>query len=119
MRHLDRWFVDAKHYGKGVPPTKLQNLLAWAEAENPHTALFVTSSFLSNPARDYLKTYEEPRRPPFEIKVWNRKRLDMLLEGKNDLVEKYMLVGTNLRSEDEVIAAEQSFSTASGMGASR
>src|SRR3989338_5383601 len=45
---LETWFVDCKHFKKGVPPTELQNLLSWAEAERPQVALIITSNFLSN-----------------------------------------------------------------------
>jgi len=36
-KHMETWFVDCKHYKKGVPPMDVQNLLTWAEAERPHT----------------------------------------------------------------------------------
>jgi hypothetical protein len=54
-RHVETWFVDCKHYGRGVPPEALQGLLAWAQAERPHVALVIASGFLSNAAKDYLK----------------------------------------------------------------
>jgi len=50
--HFERWFVDCKHFKRGVPPTELRNLLAWAEADRPDVALFIVSNFLSNPARN-------------------------------------------------------------------
>jgi hypothetical protein len=59
---LETWFVDCKHYKKGVPPADLQNLLTWAEAERPHTALIIASGFLSNPAKEYLDKYEKSRK---------------------------------------------------------
>lgn len=108
-KHLDRWFVDAKHQETGVPPERLQGLLSWAQAERPHTALVITSSFLSNPAKDYLKLYKENERPAFEIKYWERKRLEGFLEDHPELVEKYLLAGSSLRTEEEVIAAEHEF----------
>src|SRR5438105_4128612 len=49
-KHFEKWFVDCKHYKKGVPPERLQSLLAWAEAERPNMALFMCSNFLSNPS---------------------------------------------------------------------
>jgi hypothetical protein len=67
-KHMETWFIDCKHFKKGVPPVELQNLLTWAEAERPHTALFVTSGFLSNSAKDYLEKYVRNRRPPFRVK---------------------------------------------------
>ena len=32
-QHLERWFVDCKHFKRGVPPNELQNLLAWAGSQ--------------------------------------------------------------------------------------
>jgi hypothetical protein len=55
---LQTWFVDCKHFKRAVPPTELQNLLAWAEAERPDVALFVVSGYLSNPSKDYIETYK-------------------------------------------------------------
>jgi len=31
-KHFEKYFVDCKHYKRGVPPKELANLLAWAEA---------------------------------------------------------------------------------------
>ena len=42
-RHFERYFVDCKHYKKGVPPKELANLLAWAEAERPDVAVFAAA----------------------------------------------------------------------------
>jgi hypothetical protein len=53
-QHFEKWFVDCKHFKKGVPPNELRNLLAWSEVERPAVALFAVSNFLSNPAKDYL-----------------------------------------------------------------
>jgi hypothetical protein len=53
-KHAETWFVDCKHYAKGVPPEALQGLLAWAHAERPHVALVIASGFLAErhrPAR--------------------------------------------------------------------
>lgn len=63
-KHVETWFVDCKHYDKGVPPTALQGLLAWAHAERPHVALVIASGYLSNACKDYLRDYEENNRPP-------------------------------------------------------
>jgi HJR/Mrr/RecB family endonuclease len=50
-RYYETWFVDCKHYDRGVPPEALQGLLTWAEAERPATALVIASGWLSNPAK--------------------------------------------------------------------
>lgn len=90
---LDTWFMDCKHYAKGVPPEKIQSLLSWAEAEQPRVALIIASGFLSNPAKEYLGRYKENRRPPFEIKVWERPQLEKLCLGKTKLLRKFGLAG--------------------------
>lgn len=89
-KQIETWFVDCKHYKKGVPPAEIQNLLTWAEAERPHTALIVTSGFLSNPAKDYLEKYERNRTPPFRIKYWERPTLERLTASKRSLLMEYM-----------------------------
>lgn len=106
-KHVETWFVDCKHYGKGVPPEALQGLLAWANAERPHVALVIASGFLSNPAKDYIRDYEENNRPPFRIKYWERPILDKLTRGNRELLDRFLIGG--LRSQSEIIAAEQEF----------
>lgn len=106
-RHIEKWFVDCKHYAKGVPPEAVQGLLAWANAERPHVALIIASGFLSNPCKDYLKQYEENNRPPFRIKYWERPILDKLTRDNSELLERFLLGG--VRSQSEIIAAEQEF----------
>jgi RimJ/RimL family protein N-acetyltransferase len=69
-RHVERWFVDCKHYKRGVPPEALQGVLAWANAERPHVVLIVASNFLSNPTKDSLRVYDRNNRPPFRFKYW-------------------------------------------------
>src|SRR5205085_7705831 len=90
-KHMETWFVDCKHYKKGVPPEKLQGLLAWAHAERPHTALVICSGFLSNPAKDYLREYEQNNRPPFRIKHWERPTLERLTSDKRDFLARWLL----------------------------
>jgi len=106
-RHVETWFVDCKHYKRGVPPTELSNLLSWAQAERPHVALFIASGFLSNASKDYLSDYENNNRPPFRIKFWERPVLAKLTEGNRDLLARFLLTG--MRTESEILAAEQEF----------
>jgi HJR/Mrr/RecB family endonuclease len=106
-KHLETWFVDCKHYKRGVPPEKLQGLLSWAQAERPHTALVIASNFLSNSAKDYLRDYEENNRPPFRIKFWERPSLDRLTRDKRAFLDRYLLGG--MRTQSEVVAAEEEF----------
>jgi len=106
-KHIETWFIDCKHYDKGVPPTALQGLLAWSQAERPHVALVIASGFLSNPAKDYISKYEENNLPPYRIKYWERPILEKLTRGNPELLDRFLLGG--MRSQSEIIAAEQEF----------
>jgi hypothetical protein len=84
-RFSDVWFVDCKHYSKAVPPTELQNALAWAEAESPDVLLFIASGYFSNPAKDYLAKYKQSRKPRFRIKAWELPQIEHLTSGRRSL----------------------------------
>ena len=90
---LEQWFVECKHYKKGVPPDRLQGALAWAESTNVDTLLIVASNFLSNGAKDFLRQYETNRKPPFRIRTWERPDLERLTAGRSQILRKYNLVG--------------------------
>lgn len=89
----ERWFVECKHYKQGVPPEKLQGILAWAAAERPDVVLIIASNFLSNPAKNNLETYERNNKPPFRIKKWERPELERFTLGKPLVMRKYGLGG--------------------------
>ncbi|HWA95063.1 MAG TPA: restriction endonuclease [Terracidiphilus sp.] len=110
-RRSERWFVDCKHYVKGVPAKELHNLLAWAEAERPDVALIVASNFLSNPAKDYLEAYQRNNRPPFVIKVWERTNLETMTRGKRDLLQMHGVLKSYVRPESEIGKAEDEYFT--------
>lgn len=107
--HFETWFVDCKHYEKGVPPSALQGLLAWAEAERPDVALVIASGFLSNPSKEHLKKYEQNRRPPFRIRYWERPKLERLTDGRDELLRKFLVAEPGLRTQSEILEAEQEF----------
>jgi hypothetical protein len=107
-QHAETWFVDCKHHKRGVPPEKVQGLLAWAHAERPHTCLIIASNFLSNATKDYLHDYEQNNRPPFRVKYWERPILERLTEDKSELLARFLLT-EGMRSESEVIAAQEEF----------
>jgi len=90
---LEKWFVQCKHYKRGVPATELQGILTWAKAENPDKVLIIASNFLSNPAKDFLKDYKSNNKPSFKIKVWERPDLEKLTLSKSRLLRKYNIVG--------------------------
>jgi hypothetical protein len=110
-QHFEKWFVDCKHHKKGVPPTELKNLLAWATAERPDVALVIASNFLSNPAKEYLETYRKNNHPPFKIRVWERPQLLHMLARKVALQRKHNLTDTPIRTVKEIVAAEDELFT--------
>jgi hypothetical protein len=110
-QYFEKWFVDCKHFKRGVPPTELHNLLAWAEAERPDIVLFMVSNFLSNPSKDYLETYRKNNRPPFKIRYWEKPQLVRMMSRKITLQRKYALTDAPLRSVKQVLAAEGELST--------
>lgn len=85
------WFVECKHYTKGIPPASLQSLFAWASAEAPDVVLIIASGFLSNSAKTWLKTYQEAHKISFKVRVWERKDLERLLACRTALLRKYQL----------------------------
>ena len=88
----------------GVPPEKLQGLMAWAVAERPHVAPVIASGYLSNPAKDWIKLYTEENRPSFRIKWWEFPQLRRLTKDKRDFLDRFLVGGQ--RSEGE-LAGEQ------------
>ena len=89
--HFEKYFVQCKHFKEGVPPNKLEDALAWASAERPSVLLFVVSNFLSNPGKNWLEAHERNNRPPFRIKIWERKDIEGLLASTPALTKKYGL----------------------------
>lgn len=110
-QHFERWFVDCKHFKKGVPPKELRNMLAWAEAERPDIALFMVSNFLSNPAKDYIDTYRRNNKPPFKIRFWEKPQLVRMLRKKITLQHRYDLTDAPIRSVKRILAAENELFT--------
>ena len=109
-QYLEHWFIDCKHFKRGVPAKELQNLLAWAEAERPDVALFIASDFLSDPSKEYLKP---------TVGITNRhsrsvtgKGLSLpMLRRKVSLQRKYDLTNTPIRNVKAILAAEDEVAT--------
>jgi HJR/Mrr/RecB family endonuclease len=110
-QHLERWFVDCKHYKKGVPPKELQNLLAWSDAERPDVALFMVSNFLSNPAKEYVEAYRKSHKPSFRVRYWEKPQLTRMLRRKIALQRRYDLIHVPIRSVKEILEAENELFT--------
>lgn len=105
----ERWFVDCKHYKRGVPPDALQGTLAWASAERPAVVLFIVSGYLTNGAKDWIADYERTNRPPFRIRVWKKPQLLRLVEKNPDIAFRHDVGTSTLRRVSEMLAAESEF----------
>ena len=89
----EKWFVECKQSTRGISPTAIQGILAWATAEDPDVVLLIASNFLSNPTKNYLVDYERNHKPRFKLKTWERPDLERLTLGKMRLLRKYEVVG--------------------------
>ncbi|MBF0244905.1 MAG: restriction endonuclease [Planctomycetes bacterium] len=90
-QYHEKWFIECKHYVKGVPPDKIQGSITWANSERPDVLLFVVSNFLSNPTKNYLDEYQKNNKPSYRIKIWELKDLENLTAEKKELRIKYRL----------------------------
>jgi hypothetical protein len=102
----EKWFIDCKHFKSGVGAKELTNLLTWAEAERPDVALFIVSGFLTNSAKDFLKTYERNNRPSFKIKYWERPMLEGFVKRHRELFHTFGVLKNHHRPEKEIVRAE-------------
>jgi hypothetical protein len=108
-KHFETWFVDCKHYDKAVPPAALGGLMTWAEAERPDAVLIMTTSYLSNPAKDWLASYERNNNPRFRIRHWEKPTIERVLRQHPDLIVKHDIFPEFMRTTAEILAAEHEF----------
>jgi hypothetical protein len=109
-QRFETWFVDAKHYSKGVPPAALEGLMAWSQAERPDVALVAMSGFLSNPAKDWIETYTRNNKPPFRIRHWELPQISLMLGEHRELIPKHDIIeDESIRTRAELLAAEKEF----------
>lgn len=109
-QRFETWFVDAKHYEKGVPPESIQGLMTWAESERPDVALVACSGFLSNAAKDWIDNYRKNRAPAFRIRHWERPDLAKMLDKHRDLINKHDIIEDDaVRTIAELVEAEKEF----------
>jgi hypothetical protein len=92
FEHTYKWFIDAKHYKKGVPVSDIQNIINRARAEKPNTVLIICSSDLTNWAKQWVEKYIQNERPYFRIRYWQNKDLEEIVTTHPQLLEKYNLL---------------------------
>lgn len=85
----EKWYIECKHYEKGVPADKISNAITWASAEKVDKLLIISSNFLSNSCKQYLEKIKDTS--SFKIKTWENKDLEELLNNHIDLLHKYKI----------------------------
>jgi len=85
--YQERWFVECKHYKKGVPQNEISSKVEWAEAEKADHLLIMTSSYLTASASEYLE--KKRTSLPFGIHLIDGKNLKQRLLPFPDLIVKY------------------------------
>jgi hypothetical protein len=105
-QYMETWFIDCKHYERGVPPEALQGTTTWAQAERPSTVLFIASGYFSNGAKDWIATYAEKSHPPFRIRTWEMPQLRRLLANHMDVAFRHDVQTETLRRVSDILAAE-------------
>ena len=103
-QYMETWFIDCKHYQRGVPPEALQGTITWAQAERPSTVLFVASGYFTNGAKDWIATYEKTH-PPFRIRTWEMPQLRRLANHM-DVAFRHDVQTETLRRVSDILAAE-------------
>ncbi len=89
----EKWYIECKHYEKGVPADKIMNAITWASAEKVDTLLIISSNFLSNSCKQYLEKVKDTCH--FRIKIWENKDLESMLNNHIDLLHKYKIKNSN------------------------
>ena len=85
----EKWYIECKHYTKGVPIQKITNAVDYAILEKVDKLLIITSSFLSNSCKEYLEKIK--KKSLLKIKVWENKDLETMLSNHIELSNKYKL----------------------------
>ena len=86
---IEKWFVECKHYNKGVPFKELNGALSWANAECPDRLIIVVSNFLSNPCKNALKDYIQNSKPRYKIEIWEKVFIEKKALAFPHLLKKY------------------------------
>ena len=110
-RFAETWFVECKHYERGVPPEALQGAITWAQAERPHTVLFIASGYFTNGAKDWIASFDRTQ-PPFRIRTWELPQLRRLLAKHLDVAFKHDVSLSTLRRVSDILDAEASLTDA-------
>ncbi len=87
----ERWHFECKKYSGPVPKTALNDKIAWADANNPDTIVFLISSHISNQTRDWLNKLKKNK--PYRILTIEGDELKRLIGNLPDLIGRYFNSG--------------------------
>ncbi|WP_197508787.1 restriction endonuclease [Mycobacterium sp. 1081908.1] len=104
--YSDVWFIDCKHYERGVPPDALANAVAWAEAERPAVLLFMVSGYLTNGSKTWIDNYIRNNSPRFRIRVWELPQLRDLIAKRQDVAFQHDVRVSTFRRISDILAKE-------------
>jgi Restriction endonuclease len=105
-RYTERWFIDCKHYVRGVPPDALHGTIAWAQSERPDVVLFIASGYFTNGAKDWLEGIRTNSAPAFRLRMWELPQLRRLRADHMDVAFRHDVETETLRRVLEILAAE-------------
>lgn len=89
----ETYFVEVKHYKKGVDPSAFGSSLVWASAEQPQVLLIVVSSHLTTPSRECLEAWKR-NHPKIRVPPpWERKEIENKILQSSDAIKFAISVG--------------------------
>ncbi|MDO7787237.1 restriction endonuclease [Desulforamulus aquiferis] len=83
----EKWFIECKHYSKGVPVEEVSTKFEWAQAEQADHLLLITSSYLSNSTREWIN--KRCQTAPYKFHLMEGKVLKQRILCFPDLVDSY------------------------------
>jgi len=83
----EKWFIECKHYSKGIPVSEISEKVDWALASRVQHLLLITNKYVSQVTQDYLD--ERRKVVNFKIHIIDEKKLKQRLLAFPDLIVKY------------------------------
>lgn len=91
---VEKWFVECKHYHRGVPFEKINNALSWASAQRPDRLIIIASNFLSNSCKGAINEYILQNKPQYKVQIWEKVFIEQKLEAYPHLLKQYNIQHT-------------------------
>lgn len=85
--YQEKWFIECKHYKRGIPVDQISSKVDWAVAEKVQHFAIITNSHLSVTTKDFLNKRQKDVN--FKIHIIDGKTLKQKLLSFPDLIVKY------------------------------